>query len=362
MYANDIVMIIRSQKKVDTIMRILKLYYRVIEAKINWGKFFLMKIKNLSNIEISKMSNIFEREIYKHLNIPVKVRIERSLKKFWKATLTKIKNTVIIWSNFRLFMKERVLTINACVMSLLRYALRFLEISIEIKTELKTKYYRMIWNNKMRDIIWNSHLCSSRDRERIENINLKCVIKTNVIFQIIKSMKYPETPFARLIKKILIIYGRSKQRKYIIKAISNLWIQIYSTQWDHLFKSLKYIWLRWRKIKGDDEIIIIQLSQSTENLLVINIWYHSNMRTNGGITNSGDAKKFNEIYWRDLWNKDVRVLEQIWDFVSEQIIVLNSRDSIHRERISILIKRLIDNCIFLCWDRWIKLKDSLRFY
>ena len=48
-------------------------------------------------------------------------------------------------------------------------------------------------------------------------------------------------------------------------------MQIYFIQWDYLFKLLKYIWLRWKKIKGDNEIIIIQLSQSIENLLIINI-------------------------------------------------------------------------------------------
>ena len=36
----------------------------------------------------------------------------------------------------------------------------------------------------MRDIIRDLHSYSSRDREKIENINLKCVIATNVIFQI----------------------------------------------------------------------------------------------------------------------------------------------------------------------------------
>ena len=73
----------------------------------------------------------------------------------------------------------------------------------------------------MRDIIRDSHLCSSRDREKIKNINLKCVIKTNVIFQIMKSMKYSDASFTRLIKKILVIYERLKQREHIIKTISN---------------------------------------------------------------------------------------------------------------------------------------------
>ena len=144
MYANDIVMIIKNQEKTNAIIKIFKLYYRVIETKINWGKSFLIKIKNLLNIEILKMCNIFEKKIYKYLNILVKIRIERSLKKFWKTTLIKIKNTIIIWLNFRLFIKERILTINACMMSLSRYALRFLKISIEIKIELETKYYRII--------------------------------------------------------------------------------------------------------------------------------------------------------------------------------------------------------------------------
>ena len=35
MYMNNNVMIIKSQKKVNAIIRIFKLYYRVIEAKIN---------------------------------------------------------------------------------------------------------------------------------------------------------------------------------------------------------------------------------------------------------------------------------------------------------------------------------------
>ena len=182
MYANDIVMIIKSQKKVNAIIRILKLYCWIIEAKVNWRKFFLMKIRNLLNIKISKVRNIFEKKIYKHFDIFVRVWIEWSLKKFWKSTLTKTRNTINIWLKFRLFMKGRVLIINVCVMSLSRYALRSLEISIEIKIELKTKYYRIIWDNKIRDIIRDSHLCSSRDHKEIENINLKCVIKANVIF------------------------------------------------------------------------------------------------------------------------------------------------------------------------------------
>ena len=62
----------------------------------------------------------------------------------------------------------------------------------------------------MKDIIRDSHLCSFRDREEIENINLKCVIRTNIIFQIMRSMKYFEISFARLIKEIFIIYKRSE--------------------------------------------------------------------------------------------------------------------------------------------------------
>ena len=73
----------------------------------------------------------------------------------------------------------------------------------------------------MRDIIRDLHLCSFRDYEKIENINLKCVIKTNVISQVIKSMKYFKISFARLIKKILIICERSKKKKHIIKTILN---------------------------------------------------------------------------------------------------------------------------------------------
>ena len=170
------------------------------------------------------MKNILEKETYKHFNIFIRVRIERPFKEFWKSTLTKTRSTMNIWLKFRLFIKERVLTTNAYVISLSRYALRFFEIPIEIKVELKTKYYRMIWDNKVRDIIWDSHLYSPRDREKIENINLKCVIKTNVIFQIIRSIKYFEVLFTRLIKKILIICGRSKQKNNIIRAVSNLWI------------------------------------------------------------------------------------------------------------------------------------------
>ena len=41
-----------------------------------------MKIKKLLNIKISKVKNILEKKVYKHLNIFIKVRIERSLKKF----------------------------------------------------------------------------------------------------------------------------------------------------------------------------------------------------------------------------------------------------------------------------------------
>ena len=60
----------------------------------------------------------------------------------------------------------------------------------------------------MRDIIRDLHLYLSRDYKEIKNINLKCIIKTNMIFQVMKLMKYLEISFARLIKKILVIYKR----------------------------------------------------------------------------------------------------------------------------------------------------------
>ena len=53
----------------------------------------------------------------------------------------------------------------------------------------------------MKNIIQNLYLYLFRDRKKIESINLKCVIKTNIIFQIIKLIKYLEISFIRLIKR-----------------------------------------------------------------------------------------------------------------------------------------------------------------
>ena len=358
MYADDTVVVIRNQEEADAIMKILELYCRATGAKVNWAKSFLMRIGNLPAIEIPGVVDIPEGEAYKHLGIPVGVRIERPLKEFWESTLDKARNTVNTWSKFCLSIKGRVLTANACVMSLPRYALRFLEIPTGIKAELETEYYRLIWDNKVKGTIRDLHSCFPRDRGGIGGTDLESVIKANVVSQVMRSMKYPEAPFALLAREILVACGQSEQKEHIIRAVSNPWMQVYTGKWDHLPEPLRYTWLMWRRIKNDGGIVTVQPPQSTEELLATNMWYHPSV----GAKNSGDAKKFNSLYWRDLWERGVRVFGQVWDPISEQIIIPDPRDPIHRGRMSASVKRLVESCLPPSWSRWMKTEGPLRFH
>ena len=76
--------------------------------------------------------------------------------------------------------------INIFMIFLFKYALRFLKILIKIKNELNKKYYKLILNNKIRDIIRN--LCSYYliNKGEIEDINLYFIMNVNTIITINK--------------------------------------------------------------------------------------------------------------------------------------------------------------------------------
>ena len=271
MYADDMVVIIKNQDEANAIMQILELYCRATGAKVNWAKSFLMRVGNVPPIDIPGVGDIPMGQAYKYLGIPVGVRIERPLREFWEATVAKARNTVNTWLRFHLSIKGRVLTANACVMSLPRYALRFLEILTGIRAEIDTEYYRLIWDNKVKGTIRDLYSCFPRDKGGIGSTDLESVIRANVLSQVIRLMKYPNAPFVLLAREILVTCGRSEQKDHIFRVVTNPWMQVYSGQWDYVPEPLRYTWLMWRRIKNNDSIIIIQPPQSTKELMATNI-------------------------------------------------------------------------------------------
>ena len=95
-YTNNTVIILRTQEDIDIIIKILNLYCRAIEVRVNRLKSLLMRIENVSEIRILDVRDISLRKVYKYLRISIKIYIKRSIKEFQKSILSKIKSIVNI--------------------------------------------------------------------------------------------------------------------------------------------------------------------------------------------------------------------------------------------------------------------------
>ena len=71
--------------------------------------------------------------------------------------------------------------VNIFIILLSRFTLRFLDIFVKIKNKLDKEYYKLIWDNKIRDIIRDFHFYYSVKKGDMSGIDLYFIIDVNVV-------------------------------------------------------------------------------------------------------------------------------------------------------------------------------------
>lgn len=159
LYADDTTVFLRNQAEARVAERWLQIYCKVSGAKVNWGKSYLLLIGD-PGISLPSVRIVFLEQPYKYLGIPVGVDPTNHLQDFWDEMVEKFRKTVSSWRKYHHSLKGRCLVANSLLMSIPRYAVRFLDLPPGVKGELDREYYRMIWDGQIRGTISNIHACA----------------------------------------------------------------------------------------------------------------------------------------------------------------------------------------------------------
>lgn len=222
MYADDTTVIVRTQAEADPLMAFLEVYCKATGAKLNWFKSYILHVGEVVRIRFREAEEVSADNPYKHLGISVDINIEHQLDEFWAVILAKAKASIRAWARYHLSLKGRVMIVNIFMMSLPRYALRFLNMSIKIKDELNKEYYRLIWNNKIRGIVRDLHSCYPIKKKGMRVIDVHAAIDASVIVMMNRAISNSKSMWTMLARDVFIVNVKEKGPSLVhTRAFSN---------------------------------------------------------------------------------------------------------------------------------------------
>lgn len=221
MYANDTIVIIRNQIEINVFNKILDLYERTTNVKMNWLKTRSLRLKNVFEIHISHVKLIMKLDFYYHLKILVNILLKFALFKFWDDILQKIKRVKTLWTRFHLFMKSKIFIANANIMSSIRYVVKFSKMSTQIQKKFEYEYFQLIWNNKRTKYVFDVHVCFSSNEEKMNVQDLNSIIKDSIFVMIIKFLIKLIFFWVFLMKNVLTSRTRINEMRLIKSTITN---------------------------------------------------------------------------------------------------------------------------------------------
>ena len=246
---------------------------------------------------------------YEHLGVPVGTEITQQLKDFWDKIITRFRRIADLWLRFFLSLKGRVLIANSLMMSIPRYAMRFLELPTETKKILAAEYHRMVWDDKSAGQISILHACCEPTEGGIGCMDLQCIEGASVISAVTRALLHPQLPWVPILTDVLIRCGPQGRRLPFSEPITNPWAQHLGPQ-HNVPQGAGHIWRSWWKLLRDENngVFIRSPPSSIDQVLSTPLWFHPRM---------GDGRRWNSAIWKELWHLGVRVLGDVWDPITD---------------------------------------------
>lgn len=215
---------------------------------MNWGKSYLLLIGD-PGISLPSVRIVSLEQSYKHLGIPVGVNPTNHLQDFWDEMVEKFRKTVSSWRKYHLSLKGRCLVANSLLMSIPRYAVRFLDLPQGVKGELDREYYRMIWDGQTRGTISNIHACAPVAEGGCGAFNLQTIADASAVNTVVRSLRYPKLPWVRLLTEVSV--DATGARSILRDAVTSPWLQWlgHRTRIRHPPET-KGLYERWRRLNG----------------------------------------------------------------------------------------------------------------
>jgi len=240
------------------------------------------------------------------------------------------------WRRFHLSLKGRVLIANSLMVSIPRYALRFLEMPAATRKALEKEYYRMIWDDKASGTIKDLQACLPTDSGGIGCFDLVTIADAAAVSMIIRAEVEPNLLWPSLVTDILM--DTASATTVVREAVKRPWFQ-WLGHASRLPNEIKGTHARWKKLTGNwhDGPITIQPPETYNGILDTYFWYHPLI----GVTSGAGARRWGSGIMRKLWDSGARVIGDIWNPTTLQPRIPNQYNSIERDRAKNAIRQVM---------------------
>lgn len=316
MYADDTAVFPRCDNDAIIIFNKLNCFEIASGAKLNWSKSVAMKIGEAPPLTTANIQIIQKGQSYRHLGIPVGVDIDDDIKSFWKDMVLRLGEIVDLWLKCHLSLRGRVLVGNSLLLSVPRYAFRFLRLPGDTLQEIERLYYRLIWDGKERGYIERACTLRPTTEGGLKCQDIQAIVDASVIAFFARMEKYPNLPWVK-IQTELLKESPSRTIRIHRNRVECPWRQRLAVRAPTAPALTKHIWERWVKLIGyanpsrtgplryhDPSTVLEVLSE--------NIWYNPLFEVKRG---QGASVYTRYPGWKLLADLDPgpRVLKDIWD-------------------------------------------------
>lgn len=149
LYADDTALFPRDMRKLEEIGRLLALFERASDQRINWHKTVLMVLRGLDTANVAPqfqaLKVLHSGKSYTHLGIPVDHQIGDALMKFWDDMITDLGDRVASWLKLRLSQRSRLTIAKTLLVSVPVYAIQHLKLNKRNQDRLEKLQQILIW-------------------------------------------------------------------------------------------------------------------------------------------------------------------------------------------------------------------------
>lgn len=285
MFADDTAIILRNQAKADATIEILDTYSKALEAKVNTTKLYLIKIGEPLTVQLLGIKIVSDDNLYEYLGIPLGIRNMQQLQRYQEKIIEKFTKVRKEQARFYLSIKGRVLIANSLIMSLPRYALRFIPIPCEVRFKLERAYYRLVQDAKGKTLEKDFYAYMLRNQGGIGCIDIKSIVNAGIAATIARAVAQLSLPQAVLSRDIILFCLNSQ---ILYNTVDSPQIQAFSLQIYYVLIYVGYQQTEWRRIYNaykprDSKVVQILEPRTRADTLNTNPQYYPLIGGGGGL-------------------------------------------------------------------------------
>jgi exonuclease III len=309
LFADDTTVLFKTQEEANLIVEILGVFERATGQKMNWPKCKLMRVgRPPTEVVLPEVEVLGIGQPYEYLGVPVGVQIGGAILAKWNSILSEIRTIANKWGGAHMSMRGRVLIAGTLLISRVRFLMRFCALPRQVRKDLLTIYWGLVWDGKERGVVSRELAVSGIAQGGLKCVDLDSITKANAIAAIHRAEGFPHLAWAQFLGDML---RRAPSRTKYVKreVLSKPWFQRVSARQATGPKSFAHLLTEWRRLLGNALAgkpgpLYVGIPRDERELEMVEFWYHPML----DITRGQGAKRWNAAAWTHLLERGCRTI------------------------------------------------------